>query len=285
MARTSHPVSLYLGALALVGALAACGKNEADRTAATSGNPAPSTSRTPIKVAAAADLAFAFKDVGAAFEKQTGQKVTFTFGSTGQLAKQISEGAPYDVFAAANVSFADDVVKAGACAPSTKAMYARGRIVIWTKKSSGIAAATALTDLRDARFVKIAIANPEHAPYGRAAQQAMETAGVWDAVKPKIVYGENVQQTLQFAQTGNTEAAIAALSLAIVTDDGAYQLIDDALHKPIDQALVVCERGTNAEVGRAFAAFVNSTEGRAIMRRYGFLLPGETASQVSSSKQ
>lgn len=286
MARTSHHVCLYLGALALVGAFAACSKKDADKApgAATSGTTAPSPASTPIKVAAAADLAFAFKEVGAAFEKQTSQKVTFTFGSTGQLAKQISEGAPYDVFAAANVSFIDDVVKAGACDPSTKAMYARGRIVIWTKKSSGIAA-TALTDLRDARFVKIAIANPEHAPYGRAAQQAMETAGVWDAIKPKIVYGENIQQTLQFAQTGNTEVAIAALSLATVTEDGAYQLIDESLHKPIDQALVVCKRGTNAEVGKAFAVFVNSADGRAIMRRYGFLLPGEVVADASSSKQ
>jgi molybdate transport system substrate-binding protein len=227
------------------------------------------------------DLAFAFKDVGAAFEQKTGRKVTFTFGSTGQLAKQISEGAPYDVFAAANVSFVDEVVEAGACDPATKAMYARGRVVIWTQKSGGVAAANAVTDLTDARFVKVAIANPEHAPYGRAAKQALESAGVWDAVKPKIVYGENVQQTLQFAQTGNVEAAIAALSLAMVTKDGTYHLIDEALHEPIDQALVVCKRGTNPAIGRDFASFVSSAEGRAIMKRFGFLLPGETVAQGS----
>lgn len=281
MARTVRKAGVSLGLLALM-LVAGCSKKADDgqgSAASAEGSPA-SAKPSAIKVAAAADLAFAFKEVGAAFEQKTGKKATFTFGSTGQLAKQISEGAPYDVFAAANVSFVDDVVKAGACDPSTKAMYARGRIVVWTKKSSGIAAATAITDLTDARFVKIAIANPEHAPYGRAAKEAMEAAGIWDAVKPKIVYGENVQQTLQFAQTGNTEAAIAALSLATVTEDGAYLPIDESLHKPIDQALVICKRGTNAEVGREFTAFVNSPDGRAIMRRYGFLLPGETVAQA-----
>jgi molybdate transport system substrate-binding protein len=283
MTPTLRHAGLSLGVVAVLLA-AACSKQPADggKGSAAPGHaagPAPAGDTAPIKVAAAADLAFAFKDVGAAFERKTGSKVSFTFGSTGQLAKQISEGAPYDVFAAANVSYVDDVVKAGACDPDTKARYARGRIVIWTKKSSGVAAAAALTDLTDARFVKIAIANPDHAPYGRAAKQALEAAGVWEAVKPKIVYGENVQQTLQFAQTGNTEAAISALSLATVAEDGAYQLIDESLHKPIDQALVVCHRGTSAEVARDFTAFVNSRDGRAIMTRYGFLLPGETVAQ------
>lgn len=234
------------------------------------------SSSDAIKIAAASDLAFAFKEVGAAFTKKTGKQVTFTFGSTGQLAKQISEGAPYDVLAAANVSFIDEVVKAGACDGDTKAMYARGRIVVWTKHG-GARGITALTDLTDGRFVKIALANPEHAPYGKAAKQAMETAGIWNTVKPKIVYGENIQQTLQFAQTGNVEAAVAALSLALVSTDGEYFLIDDKLHEPIDQALVVCKRGTNTGTAKEFATFVNSQEGRAIMKRFGFLLPGESA--------
>ncbi len=234
----------------------------------------------PIKVAAAADLAFAFKEVGAAFEKKTGTKLEFTFGSTGQLAKQISEGAPYDVFAAANVSFVDETVKADACDAATKAMYARGRIALWTKKSGGVAAPAKLEDLTDARFVKIAIANPEHAPYGKAAKQALEAAKIWDAVQPKIVYAENIQQTLQFAQTGNVEASIVALSLAKVTDDGTYVMIDDTLHKPIDQAIVVCKHGANATAGKQFATFVNSDEGRAIMRRFGFLLPGEAVAET-----
>ncbi len=239
---------------------------------------ATSSANKPIRVAAAADLAFAFKEIGQAFETKTGHKVDFTFGSTGNLAKQISEGAPYDVFAAANVSFVDTVVAAEACDPATKAMYGRGRIVVWSP-TGGVKPATKLADLADDRFVKIAIANPEHAPYGKAAKQALESTKVWDGVKSKIVFGENVQQTLQFAQTGNTEVAIAALSLAMVTKGGEYFVIDEALHAPIDQALVVCKRGTNTDVGKQFATFVSSPPGREIMKRYGFLLPGDAVVQ------
>lgn len=229
----------------------------------------------PIKVAAASDLSFAFKEVGAAFEKRSGRKVTFTFGSTGMLAKQIAEGAQYDVFAAANVSFVEDVIKADACIAETKSPYARGRIVIWTK-NGGVAPPEAIGDLTDPRFVKIAIANPEHAPYGKAAREAMIGAGVWEGIKSRIVNGENVSQSLQFAQTGNAESAFVALSLAVVTEGGSYVLVDDTLHKPIDQALVVCKRGADEKVGRDFATFVSSPDGRQIMKKYGFTLPGET---------
>ena len=225
-----------------------------------------------VRVAAASDLSVAFKDIASAYEKKTGVKVVSTFGSTGMLAKQIAEGAQYDVFFAANVSFVDEVIKAGACDAATKAPYARGRIVVWTQGEPP----AKLEDLSDARFAKIAIANPEHAPYGKAAQQALEHAGVWETVKPKVVFGENVQQTMQYAQTGNVEAAIVALSLAIANEGGKFLLVDDAMHKPIDQAVVACARGGNAKGGSAFAAFVNG-EGRNVMRRYGFVLPGEPA--------
>lgn len=237
--------------------------------------PAPSGS---VKVAAAADLAFAFEEVGAAFATKTGTKPTFSFGSTGLLARQIQEGAPFDVFAAANVSFADTVIGAHACDASTKALYARGRIVLWGRE--GVPVPETLSSLADARFVKIALANPEHAPYGRAAREAMERAGVWETVKGKAVYGENVQQTLKFAQTGNADVAFVALSLATVTKGGSYVAVDESLHAPIDQALVVCKNGKNAEAGKAFTEFVGSSDGRAIMKRYGFLLPGEVLAQA-----
>ena len=239
-------------------------------------------SEATVKVAAAADLAFAFKDVATAFEKKTGKKVTFTFGSTGNLAKQIDEGAKYDLFAAANVSYVDEVVRAGACDGATRAPYALGRIVVWWKDDAARAGSEpkSLADLADARFVRIAIANPEHAPYGQAAQQALASAGVWDAVKPKLVYGENVQQTLKYAQTGNVEAAIVALSLATVTEGGHYFAIEDAMHKPIEQVLVVCSRGGSTQGGKDFAAFALSSEGRPIMRRFGFLLPGESVTKA-----
>jgi molybdate transport system substrate-binding protein len=253
---------LFAAACAL--ALGGCKKNEA-----------PSVPE-PLKVAAAADLARAFPEIATAFEKESGQKITFTFGSTGLLSKQIIEGAPYDVFAAANVSYVDEVLKTGTCAADTKAMYARGRIGIWMRNESTVPPPKTLKDLADPRFVRIAIANPAHAPYGKAAQQALEKVGIWDQIKPRLVYGENIQQTLQFAQSGNVEAAIVALSLATVAG-GSFVDIDPALHAPIDQALVVCSRDpARAAVARRFAAYVNSPTGRAIMRRYGFLLPGET---------
>jgi molybdate transport system substrate-binding protein len=229
-----------------------------------------------LKVAAAADLAFAFPEIGALYEKTTGERVVFSFGSTGLLERQIAEGAPFDAFAAANASFADDAVKSGACLADSKASYATGRIVLLAGTGAATTPAT-LADLADPRIVKIAIANPEHAPYGRAAKQALERAGVWDRVASKIVYGENVQQTLEFAQSGNADAAIVALSLATVLPgppDGSarWTPIPDDLHDVIDQVLVACSHGrAGPDGGRRFIAFVRSDAGRGILRRYGFL--------------
>lgn len=225
-----------------------------------------------VRVAAASDLARAFEDVSKAFEAKSGKKVTLTFGSTGLLAKQIAEGAPFDLFAAANVSFVDDVVQAGKCDNDTKSLYARGRIVVWTR--AGAAKVSGLADLADARFVKIALANPEHAPYGRAAREALQKAGLWDSLKPRLVFGENVRQALQFAQSGNADAAIVALSLATVAE-GTHVLVPETEHAPLDQALVVCGAGPRAAAAKELATFVGSPDGRAIMNRYGFVLPGE----------
>jgi len=227
-------------------------------------------------VAAASDLSRAFEELAQAFEAKTHQEVSFAFGSTGLLAKQLREGAPFDLFAAANVSFVTEVVKAGACDGATQAPYARGRIVIWTKEGL-VKPATSLTDLAHPRFQRIAIANPEHAPYGKAAKEALEKQGLWKKIEPRMVYGENVRQTLQFAQSGNAEAAIVAQSLVIGSSGGTMLLVDDALHAPIDQALVACNHGENKAGATAFASFVNSPEGRVVMRRYGFTLAGEAS--------
>ena len=229
----------------------------------------------PVRVAAASDLAIAFKEVGDAFEQSSGKKVEFSFGSTGLLAKQITEGAPFDVFAAANVSYVDDVVRTSACFGDTKRLYARGHLVMWSKDKALLPAT--IEDLKDPKYAKVAIANPEHAPYGLAAQQAMTKAGVWSAVQPRTVYGENVQQAMMYAQSGNAEVAIIGLALAR-TSGGSYVPIDEKLHAPIDQAMVVCKAGSSGgkpNEARAFVDFVASEPGRAIMRKYGFLLPGE----------
>jgi molybdate transport system substrate-binding protein len=223
-----------------------------------------------VRVAAASDLAFAMKELEPLFENKTGKQVDVILGSTGQFAQKLAENAPYDVFFAANVSFVDDVIKSGDCEAASKQLYARGRIVLW---STGQAPAS-ITDL-PATKGKIAIANPDHAPYGRAAKQAMEAAGIWDQVKDRIVHGNNVQHTMQLAQSGNAPVAVIALALALGTKEGTYSEIDDSLHKPLDQALAVCTHGSATDGGRAFAAFVMSPEGREIMKRYGFRLPGE----------
>jgi molybdate transport system substrate-binding protein len=226
-----------------------------------------------LRVAAAADLSRSFQEIGDAFQKSTGTPVTFSFAATGLLAKQIAEGAPFDVFAAANIAFVDDAVKSGACFGDTRAKYATGHIAMWSRDGASFAP-QALADLAKPEVVHVAIANPDHAPYGKAAKQALVKAGVWDAIEKKIVYGENVQQTLQFAQSGNAEVAIVAQSLASVS--GGHSVpVDPALHAPIEQALVVCKGAPEAAgkmepVARRFAAFVTSDEGRAILKRYGF---------------
>ncbi len=226
-----------------------------------------------IHIAAAADLSRAFGELGPAFQKQTGIEPVFTFGSTGLLTKQIEQGAPFDLLAAANVDYATRLAKEGTCDASSQTMYARGRLVVWTPSS--VAPPATLADLADPRFARISIANPEHAPYGVAARMAMQKAGIWNQVEKRMVYGENVQQALQFAQSDNADAAVIALSLSTVTDGGKSLPVDVSMHDPIDQAMIVCKNGGNADGARRFAAFVASPAGREIMTRYGFLLPGE----------
>ena len=251
----AHP-RRWLGALALVVVLVACRKTPPAGT---------------VRVAAAADLARAFEEVGRAFKAETGTNVVFTFGSSGLLAKQLGEGAPFDLYAAASASYVTQVVDQGACDGATRAMYGRGRLVLWSK-AQGV---TALTDLAEPRFAKIAIANPDHAPYGKAAKQALERLGLWAQVSGKLVFAENVQVTMQWAQDGSADAAIVALSLATVTTGGTSVPIDASLHDPLEQELVVCGKGGGRAGAERLAAFVASPAGRAIMRNYGFRLPGE----------
>jgi molybdate transport system substrate-binding protein len=223
-----------------------------------------------LRVAAAADLQKAFQELIPLFEKETGAKVTPVFGSTGLLSKQAEEGAPFDLLFAANEKFIADLETKGKLVAGTRQLYAIGRLVIWTRK--GRPHPATLTDLAQPTYRRIAIANPEHAPYGAAAREAMQKAGVWPKVEPRLVYGENVQQTLQYAQTGNAQAAVVALSLAIGAD-GAYTLIPDTLHTPIRQAAAVLRQSKNAPLARQFSAFVLSQKGQKIMQKYGFTLP------------
>ena len=226
-----------------------------------------------IIVAAAADLGPAFEELGKLFEQENKIKVTFSFGSTGTLTQQIENGLPVDLFAAANIEFIDRLAQKGLILPKTKELYARGRITIWTRADSPFKIER-LEDLTKAEIHKVAIANPEHAPYGVAAREALQSVGAWAAVEPKLVFGENVRQATQYAETGNVEVALTALSLS-VQSKGRWVLIPQELHRPLDQALAVLKSTQHEQEARQFAAFINGPSGRPIMRKYGFMLPGE----------
>ncbi len=232
-----------------------------------------SSANRPLRIAAAADLARAFDELGKEFQSRNHITPVIDFGSSGLLAKQIEQGAPFFLFAAANKDYVDQVVASGHCDGATAHLYARGRLGVWT--SNGVTAPTKLTDLADPRFRKIAIANPEHAPYGKAAKQALQKAGVWSQIEDRIVLGDNVQATMLYAREGNADAAVIALSLARVSDGGTFLPIDPTLHDPLDQSMVVCGTGDEADMARQFEDFVNSRDGREVMTRYGFLLPDE----------
>jgi len=234
----------------------------------------------PLRVAAAADLAHAFAELSPAFRAQASPptELKLTLGATGLLAHQLTQGAPFDLFLAANVSYVDQVVKAGACDAGTVASYARGRLVIWSKEAARAELTPA--SLADARFEHIAIANPDHAPYGKAARDALTRAGVWSNLEGRMVYGENVQQALELARSGNADVAIVGLSLALGTKEGSWAMVDESLYAPIEQALVICKHGTNLAGARQLKAFIEAPAGRAILRKYGFLLPGETLAKA-----
>jgi len=252
------PLAAFVIALACV---TAC----KDKSPVTTNAPAP---QHELTVAAASDLTAAFEELGREFESATKTKVVFMFGSTGMLTRQIENGAPVDLFAAANVSYVDQLEQKGLIIPDTKAVYARGRITLWTSNDSPVRL-QGIADLARPEVQRIAIANPDHAPYGLAAKQALQSAGIWERVQPKLVYGDNIRQTLQYAETGNVEVAIVSLSLS-VPSNGRWTLIPEELHQPIDQGLAVIKDTKNEQAARAFAAFISSPQGRVIMKKYGF---------------
>jgi molybdate transport system substrate-binding protein len=237
-------------------------------TACKDHSPATTPARDEITVAAASDVTPAFEEIGREFESAYKTKVIFVFGSTGLLTRQIENGAPMDLFAAANVSYIDQLDQKGLIIPDSKAIYARGRITLWTPAESTLRLES-ISDLARPEVIRVAIANPDHAPYGLAARQALESAGIWERIKPKLVYGDNIRQTLQYAETGNVEVAIVALSLSMQSH-GRWSLIPEELHQPLDQGLAVIKTTKNEKAARAFALFINGPQGQAIMKKYGF---------------
>jgi molybdate transport system substrate-binding protein len=231
-----------------------------------------------IAVAAGADLKFAMTDVAAQYEKQSGNKVNVTYGSSGNFYSQLQNGAPFDLFFSADIDYARKLETAGLTEPGTLYLYAVGRIAIWAPSDSTLDVSTSgWKTLLDERVQKIAIANPEHAPYGRAALAAMQKAGIYEQVKSKLVFGDNISQAAQFVQSGGAQAGIVALSLAISTamKDGKRWDIPAAMHPPLEQAAILMKRARNKEAARAFLDFVKSDAARATLAEYGFTFPAK----------
>jgi molybdate transport system substrate-binding protein len=226
-----------------------------------------------IRVAAAADLKFAMTEMAAEFEKQTGTSVLVTYGSSGNFFSQIQNGAPFDLFFSADIDYPRKLEAAGLAEPGTLYEYAMGRLVIWTPVHSKLdVVRLGLQVLLDASVQKIAIANPEHAPYGRAAVAALQKAGIYESVKAKLVFGENISQAAQFVQSGNAQAGIIALSLTVspAMKDGKQWEIPADMHPAIVQGAMVLKNAKDKEAARAFLNYVKSEKGRATMARYGF---------------
>jgi molybdate transport system substrate-binding protein len=241
--------------------------------------PAPAGA-AEIKVAAASDLTFAFKDVVAGFEKQTGNKVRLTYGSSGNFFSQIQNGAPFDLFFSADVSFPRKLEAAGLTEPGSIYEYAKGEIVIWVPNASKLDLSKGLAVLLDPSIQKIAIANPLHAPYGAAAVAAMKHAGIYDQVKGKFVQGENISQAAQFVHSGNAEVGIIALSLArapAMKSDGRYVVIPPEYYPPLIQAAVILKSSREKEVANQFLKFLKEPGTVALMQQYGFTVPEDIA--------
>lgn len=229
-----------------------------------------------ITVAAASDLRFAMSEVVAAFRvAHPDDTVEVIYGSSGKFHAQIANGAPFDLFFSADIFYPRALEKQGLTSGPAKS-YAVGRIVLWSLRPE--LGRLSLQELPTAAIRKFAIANPEHAPYGKRAREALEHAGVWMAMAPKLVRGENIAQTAQFIDSGAADAGIVALSLVLAPDlegKGTWTLIPDSWHEPLEQGYVITRRAEANPLAAVFAAWIETDATREVLRRYGFALPGE----------
>ena len=229
-----------------------------------------------ITIAAASDLNFAFKEIVAEYEKASGNHVKLTLGSSGNFFAQIQNGAPFDLYFSADIAYPRKLEEAGLTVPGSLFQYAVGRIVMWTGHESRIDVTQGFEALRDPTVKKIAIANPKHAPYGRAAVAAMEYFKVYDQVKDKLILGENISQAAQFIESGACDVGIIALSLALAPPmqaAGHYWEIPADAYPPIEQGAVMLMGGKNQESAKAFLSFIQGADGQTMMKRYGFAVP------------
>jgi molybdate transport system substrate-binding protein len=229
------------------------------------------TSDQTVRIAAASNIEKAFEEIGKAFTSKTGIRAEYAFQSSGMLERQIEEGAPYFVFASANEEFVDKAIATGKCSAASKTPFARGRLVALSAK--GTRPPKSLADLADPVYSRIAIANPETAPYGAAARTALQRSGIWDRVQDKLVIGDNIESAMQFVTTGNATVGLVAQSLVSADAGGESVVVDPSLYDPLDEYLVTCGSGPELERAKAFVAFLGSPDGREIITRYGFAVP------------
>jgi len=230
-------------------------------------------------IAAASDLRFALDDIAARFARDSGGSVRIVYGSSGNFRRQIAEGAPFELFLSADEGYVLALAREGRTVDGG-VLYATGRLALVVPEGSALRLDPRLADLAaalaDGRVRKFAIANPEHAPYGRAAQEALTAAGVWDAIGPRLVLGENVAQAVQFALSAAAQGGIVALSLALAPEalgSARYVAIAETMHRPLNQRMVLTQRAQST--ARAFYAYLQQPAARAVLRRHGFALPGE----------
>lgn len=274
-------VAIAFALLAASGTLVACGGGESSKTSTERSTTTTSTDALGpalIRVAAASDLKFAMDDLVAAFGKtQPDVKVEVSYGSSGNFYNQITNGAPFDIYFSADIEYPNKLLEAGLAVPDSDFLYAIGRIVTWVPEGSDLDVDKGFDMLLDPGVKKISIANPDHAPYGRAAVAALESEGIYDEVVPKLVYGENIAQAAEFIQSGSARTGIIALSLALSPPmkSGSYWEIPEDMYPRLEQGGVILERTEVKEATSAFRDFALSDEGREIFVDYGFILPGE----------
>ena len=244
------------------------------------GTPSLAQTSAPPTIAAAADLKFALDAVAAKYKADTGRDVTLVYGSSGNLTRQILADAPFDMFLSADEDYVAQLAAAGKTLDAG-VLYAQGFLAVFVPKGASLTADAGLVDfkaaLADGRLKRLAIANPDHAPYGRAARAALQSQGLWAAAEPKLVLGDNIAQAAQFAVTGSVDAAIIAYSLTFtpqVAGAGTFARLPGEWHAPLLQRMALMKGAGDA--AKAFYAYVRSPPARAILRDCGFALPGET---------
>jgi len=231
------------------------------------------SSAQEITVAAAADLQSAMQEVVARFQKDTGKTVKVIYGSSGNFFQQIQNGAPFDMFFSANLDYPKKLEAAKLTEQGTYYAYAKGKIVVWVPNESKVDISSGLQSLLAPAVKKIAIANPQHAPYGQAAVAALQKENVYDQLKGKLVLGENISQTASFVVSGSADAGIVALSLALapgMKERGRYAEIPASDYPPIEQACVVLGSAKDKETARQFLAFIKTDTVTVMLRSYGF---------------